>query len=152
MHQLADAGNTRKGGGTTNREMFSGISSACRRCGLKMAAPGEVRLKEIKKYIDSGIPIFWSMYSGTDYEVLRSRNSYLRQRASSPQEWAKKNKKLSVKRDGGGHMCLIIGYNESTQEIAVSNSWGMGEVKPSWVPLHIALKVSQGKTVVLMPR
>ena len=152
MHQLADAGNTRQGGGTSSREMFKGISSACRRSGLKMNSPGEVRLKMIKKYIDKGIPLFWSMYSNAEYEKLRSRNRYLRERAASPQEWAEKNKKLTVPRDGDGHMCLIIGYNELSREIAVSNSWGGAEVHPSWVPLHIAVKVSQGSTVVLMPR
>ena len=152
MHQLADAGNTRQGGGTSSREMFKGISSACRRSGLKMNSPGEVRLKMIKKYIDKGIPLFWSMYSNAEYEKLRSRNRYLRERAASPQEWAEKNKKLTVSRDGDGHMCLIIGYNELSREIAVSNSWGGAEVHPSWVPLHIAVKVSQGSTVVLMPR
>ena len=83
MHQLADAGNTRQGGGTTTREMFGGISSACRRSGLKMASPGEVRLKVIKKYIDEGIPVFWCMYSNSDYEELRTRSRHLRKNASS---------------------------------------------------------------------
>ena len=152
MHQLADAGNTRQGGGTTTREMFGGISSACRRSGLKMASPGEVRLKVIKKYIDEGIPVFWCMYSNSDYEELRTRSRHLRKNASSPKAWAEKCKKIIVPREGNPHMCLIIGYNELSQEIAVSNSWGMGEIKPSWVPMHIAQRVSQGKTVVLMPR
>ena len=152
MHQLADAGNTNRGGGTSSRAMFSGISSACRKSGLKMASTGEVRMKMVKKYIDRGVPIFWCMFSNPEYEELRARSKQLRQQAESPQAWAKKNKKIKISSGGNGHMCLIIGYNELTEEIAVSNSWGDHEISPSWVPLRVAVRVSQGSTVVLMPR
>ena len=152
MHQLADAGNTNRGGGTSSRAMFRGISSACRKSGLKMASNGDVRMKMVKKYIDRGIPIFWSMFSNPEYEALRMKSKQLRPQAESPQAWAKKNKKIKISRGGNGHMCLIIGYNELTEEVAVSNSWGDHEIPPSWIPLQVAVRVSQGSTVVLMPR
>ena len=49
-------------------------------------------------------------------------------------------------------MCLIVGYNEETMEIAVSNSWGDKELTPAWIKLKSALRVSQGMSLVLMPK
>lgn len=152
MHQLADAGNTNRGGGTNSRAMFNGISSACRKSGLKMASSGDVRMKMVKKYISKGIPIFWSMFSNQEYEKLRDRSRRLRPQADSVKEWIKRNNALKVPKGGNGHMCLIIGYNEQTEEIAVSNSWGDHEIEPSWIPLRVAVRVSQGSTMVLMPK
>ena len=41
------------------------------------------------------------------------------------------------------HACLIIGYNEDTGEIAVSDSWG-AEYEERWVSAEHAQQVSQG--------
>ena len=49
-----------------------------------------------------------------------------------------------IPKDGGSHMCLIVGYNEETEEIAVSNSWGDNDMQPAWVPLRLAKRVSYG--------
>ncbi len=58
-------------------------------------------LKEIRDYIDDGLPLLWSLELGRFPEVPQL----------SPQT-------------SGGHMRLIVGYNDKTQEIIFSDSWG----------------------------
>ena len=57
--------------------------------------------RKIKEYVDEGIPMCWTLYLGMFPEK------------GLPQSW-------------GGHMRLIIGYNEKTKEILYSDSWGSG--------------------------
>lgn len=56
----------------------------------------------IKQNVDAGVPMFWGVILGLYPES-----------GSTPQS-------------RGGHMRLIIGYNESTKEILFSDSWGIG--------------------------
>lgn len=58
-------------------------------------------LKAIDSYVDKGIPLLWSLQLGLFPEVPQL----------SPQT-------------SGGHMRMIIGYNEKTQEIIFTDSWG----------------------------
>lgn len=55
----------------------------------------------VRSHIDDGIPILWSVILG----ILPEKNA--------PQ-------------GRGGHMRLIIGYNQKTGEILYSDTWGMG--------------------------
>ncbi len=59
--------------------------------------------KLIHKYIDEGIPLLWSLGLG----------KYEEEPAISPQA-------------SGGHMRMIIGYNDKTNRIIFSDSWGAG--------------------------
>jgi hypothetical protein len=43
-----------------------------------------------------------------------------------------------------GHMRLIIGYNATTQEIAVSDSWGPAAAE-RWLYVPTAVRISQGR-------
>jgi hypothetical protein len=58
-------------------------------------------LKAIHDYIDDGLPLLWSLELGRFPEVPQL----------SPQT-------------SGGHMRLIVGYNDKTEEIIFSDSWG----------------------------
>lgn len=60
--------------------------------------------RDVKANIDKGIPLLWSVQLGMIKE------------GDLPQS-------------GGGHMRLIIGYNEKTEEIIYSDSWGAGHEK-----------------------
>ena len=42
------------------------------------------------------------------------------------------------------HVCMIIGYNEATQELAVSDSWGANYAM-RWVHLDEAAAVGNGR-------
>jgi hypothetical protein len=57
--------------------------------------------RKIKEYIDQGIPLAWTLYLGMFKE------------GDLPQSY-------------GGHMRLIIGYNEEKEEVIYSDSWGEG--------------------------
>ena len=45
-------------------------------------------------------------------------------------------------------MCMIIGYNEMTGEIAVSDSWGP-RFAERWMTEEEALAVSQGRLMAI---
>ena len=57
--------------------------------------------KLVRGYIDIGVPLMWSVHLGLFKE------------GDLPQS-------------GGGHMRLIIGYNDTTNEVLFSDSWGAG--------------------------
>jgi len=56
---------------------------------------------QLKKYINEGIPVGWCLQLGMFPEP-------------------------GLPQAGGGHMRLIIGYNDKTKEIIYSDSWGKG--------------------------
>ncbi|MEM0898217.1 MAG: C39 family peptidase [Verrucomicrobiota bacterium] len=56
---------------------------------------------EIREHVDQGIPLLWSLMLG----VIPEKN---------------------IPQLAGGHLRLIIGYNEETDEIIFSDSWGAG--------------------------
>jgi len=77
-------------------------------------------LKEIRSYVDKGLPLLWALELGR----------YPEKPQLSPQT-------------AGGHMRMIIGYNEQTGEIAFSDSWGaVGEER--WMTQEEAQAISQG--------
>jgi hypothetical protein len=47
-----------------------------------------------------------------------------------------------------GHMCLIIGYNAATAELAISDSWGP-EFAERWLTIEEARHLDQGKFYVI---
>lgn len=68
---------------------------------MKEAASFGKFQREIARSIDEGIPLLWTVLLGFVPEK------------EIPQAW-------------GGHMRLIIGYDNATKEIIYSDSWGMG--------------------------
>jgi len=61
-------------------------------------------VNKIEEYIDQGLPVGWCLQLGMFKE------------GKLPQMF-------------GGHMRLIIGYNEKTKEIIYTDSWGAGHAK-----------------------
>lgn len=59
--------------------------------------------KDVRKYIDDGLPLLWSLQLGR----------YPEKPNLNPQT-------------AGGHMRMIIGYNDKTEELLFSDSWGAG--------------------------
>lgn len=82
-------------------------------------------MKDIKKQIDAGIPIVWAVMLGLFPEP-------------------------GLPQSAGGHMRLIIGYNEEKQVIFYSDSWGGGHELKS-MPLAQACAISMA-LYVLRPR
>ena len=153
MHKLAEAAGSSAKGGTTVPELLKAVRPLRRRTGLQYSESADLRLAWIAKYVDDGIPVFWCMHATADYDRMRRENTQLRARYSDPREWRKflRRRKGPREHTGNDHICLIIGYNKLTDEIAVSNSWGEKENRPSWVPLKAAQRVGQGVQFVLHP-
>ncbi|MDB6076749.1 MAG: hypothetical protein JWO82_496 [Akkermansiaceae bacterium] len=74
---------------------------------MKAAQPGFAQFtRKIKEYVDQGIPLFWTLQLGMFKEE------------GLPQTY-------------GGHMSLIIGYDEKDGTINYTDSWGEGHERKS---------------------
>ena len=151
MHHLADIGNSSSEDGTDTGQMLKDITRIRRRAGLKMEQNKSLSIKTVARYIDKGYPLFWIMYSTPGLNEVYSFSRKNRSQAKTPDEWKRMLKKISIPADNEGpHMCLIIGYNRETNEIAVSNSWGDDHIAPLWIPMKAASKVSR-EVLVFIP-
>lgn len=81
-------------------------------------------LKEVRSYIDKGLPLLWSLELGRFPEKPQL----------NPQT-------------AGGHMRMIIGYNDETEEIIFSDSWGAGH-EAKRIKMPHAYKASHGLFVL----
>ncbi len=63
---------------------------------------------EIKRSIDAGIPLLWTVTVGIYKEPVR------------------------ISQSRGGHMRMIIGYNTAKKEVIFSDTWGAGHEKKHW--------------------
>ncbi|MDB6080560.1 MAG: hypothetical protein JWO82_4307, partial [Akkermansiaceae bacterium] len=52
--------------------------------------------------------------------------------------------------DEAYHICMIVGYNEATNELAVSDSWG-ASYERRWVPCTVANWASSGGLFMILP-
>jgi len=150
MYLLATAA-TKPGGGT-----YTGLlADSCKRIVRSKARrikdlklEKDLKIRKIKPFIDKGVPILWQMRSLETYNKIA--NTRTRQRANIQdfdqwaQEIAAEAEELapSLKNNNDNHhICMIIGYNEKTNELAVSDSWGP-RYELRWVHLEIAQAVT----------
>jgi len=123
QHELAEVMGTTASGGTSLAEMYAALSKLDSRYGARFRAVKANRpftrmtvkdferfqkpdlMKVVKEYIDEGKPLLWALDLG---------------RAPADP---------GLPQQGGGHMRLIIGYNEKNQEIIFTDSWGAGHEK-----------------------
>jgi hypothetical protein len=103
----------------------------------------------IKPYIDRGQPVLWSVYGDGKFKSLLKERATERDSVVDWTDW--KNNGLSQARAsaqtlpsrGKAHTCLIIGYNENTGEIAISNAWG-SSYNVGWLTQQEAHYINQG--------
>jgi hypothetical protein len=148
MYVLAMAGGTKLGGGTVVNELLAAVGRDIRRKGRSFDQwTGEIKLKELAKYLDKGVPVMWGLYSSDTWN--ETANTRTKQRAATT-DWTawtgqmaeiSANAKLDKDRESA-HVVLIIGYNPKTNEIAFSDSWGE-RYKERWMTLAEAECVSQ---------
>lgn len=150
QHKLADEASSDSKNGTYVLTLKKALKPVRKKYDLKQSGSYKIDMKFISRYIDMGVPIFWWMYPSGKYERLRHGNTILRQRTASPEAWKKilSHQKKIKRGTGDTHICLIIGYNETTGEIAVSNSWGAHENVPSWLPIDAAEAVNIDSFVI----
>lgn len=91
-------------------------------------------------------PVMWSFLSTPGFQLEASINTAERQ-----------GKETQLKRNAsgqsedtisGGHIFLIVGYNEKTGEIAISDSWGP-KFSERWVPEAAMADLSYGTMYVI---
>ena len=137
-HQLAKAGGTGIGGGTYTDEMVAGVKKLASRNRLRVdSLSGRFSMRQITSHIDKGLPLMWSMCCVGAFKTPTKGAD--RMGDMSPEEW--KNSLRDRRREAKKledvnydyHMCMIIGYNERTKEVATSDSWGASHAE-KWYP------------------
>jgi len=146
---LANAAQTKKGGGTSSGEILAATTALAnqnRRSVKKIC--NQITIPTVSAYINSGLPLMWRMYSIGPFELCDRRAD--RMGGQSPEEWkaalkpyrkAAKGLKLDPEQR---HMCMIIGYNALTGEIATSDSWGL-EHAEKWYTVEEVQAVTGGE-------
>lgn len=157
MNLLAMAGSTGAGGGTSMAKIATAAYGLVREAGGKITSDiAGARISDIQPYIDKGEPVLWALYSSDEL------NDRLGQRMSqrlnvtdskSADDWNHRvlpslrvAARTLPKQDA--HVCLIIGYNRSTREIAISDSWGP-HFAERWITEEEAQAVNQGDSTVI---
>lgn len=149
MYILANAGETGFGGGTSVNQLLEGVGRHIRNKGRSFDTwQGELKMRDIARQIDKGVPIMWTLYSTDDFN--KTANNRTKERANVT-DWAAWKTKVTgeaaasaLRKDRtSGHVVLIIGYNKDTNEIAFSDSWGE-RYKERWITMQEAELVSQG--------
>lgn len=149
MYLLAMAGQTQIGGGTQVSDLIDSLEGYLGSQGRSMdEMKEEIELRTIQKYIDQGLPLMWAMHSSDDYNAFVNRRSQARRKVKDWEQWSRQSDldRREVELSPGffnGHVCMIVGYNRETGEIAVSDSWGPSYTE-RWVTPEQAQQVSQG--------
>ena len=156
MYLLAMVGKSSAGGGTVVEILLENVKSSVYRKGRRVKEDDikSLKIRDVKRYIDTGIPLMWRLHSVDEYNNLTDENTAGRASGGAAFREAMHAKAAKLedkdKPEENGHICMIIGYNEQTEELAVSDSWGK-EFELRWVPLEVADWASGGKLFMILP-
>lgn len=158
MYLLAMVGQSKAGGGTSVELLLDKVRSQVYTKGRRTRDDRikKILIRDFKRYIDEGIPIIWTMCSMPEYNQIANQNTAARASATDLKEHAVSMEKAVAeivakpKPDERHHLCMIIGYNETTGEIAVSDSWGP-QFEKRWVPLPVINWVHQDGVFMILP-
>jgi len=150
MYELATAA-TKVGGGTNTYLLADNckriVRSKARRI-KDLELNKDLEIRKIKKFIDKGVPVLWQMRSIAPYNKLVNKRTSERKKIQNFTTWSEtiqKEADQNVSQFRGEntnyHICMIIGYNEATKELAVSDSWG-ARYELRWVHIDLAKAVT----------
>lgn len=155
MYVLAMAGQSNAGGGTSIAAIAQGARESIIRSGRKIdSSAAKLDPTAVARFIDRGLPIMWALFSTEAFNAAADSRLQARREMSDPAEWKKQlaePRKAARKWSKGrnsGHVCMIIGYNKTTGEIAISDSWGP-RFAERWITPEEAEAVSQGAFQVI---
>jgi len=156
LYVLALMGKTGPGGGTTIASMENSVRSLAAAYGRAISSVSpSLDLPKLQAYFEKGIPLIWAMY--TDPEVDRDLTARMKLRPSTDaaawRESLKAKRKAARnlrKNPDNAHVCLLVGCNRETQELATSDSWGP-EFAERWITLEEARALSQGDLGAIVP-
>lgn len=148
---------TAPGGGTNTGALAAEakriISSKARRI-KDLNLGNDLSARHVSRYIDKGVPILWQMASMPEYNKTANELTKKRKDVSDMAAWAQTVASESERVAPGlsptsnFHICMIIGYNETTGELAVSDSWGPSYAL-RWVPVDVAKAVTMAGGFVI---
>ena len=156
MYLLAMAGSTGLGGGTHTPTLVQSVQKEVWAAGRTFKPlKGHPTFKELKRFIDSGIPILWGLHSTESFNELANDRT-TRRRKSEIDTWKKEisNASREIRNlpkphlSEARHICIIHGYNKETEEIAFTDSWGE-YYKERWVGADEASHYSQNNCWVI---
>ncbi|RYD28093.1 MAG: hypothetical protein EOP87_20175 [Verrucomicrobiaceae bacterium] len=158
MYLLAMVGQTSAGGGTSVGLLLENVKHQVLSKGrrIKEEQLKDLRIRDFKRYIDEGIPVMWTMCSMEQYNKIADKTTAERAKVT---DWGTYATTLAAeysplaeteKPASNYHICMITGYNEKTQEIAVSDSWG-ARFELRWVPIAAANWASSGGIFMILP-
>ena len=150
MYLLATAA-TKPGGGTRTNLLADSckriVRSKARRI-KDLDLEKDLKIRRIQKYIDKGVPILWQMRSLSQYNKIANARTKQRTEVTDFSKWAteidQEAQEMSPHMENNQsnhHICMIIGYNEKTHELAVSDSWG-ARYALRWIHIDIAKAVT----------
>jgi hypothetical protein len=148
MYVLAMAGNTKFGGGTNVSTLLEGVGRDIKRKGRTFDSwNGEMKIKDLARHIDKGVPVIWGLYSTKEFNSTANKRSADRKTVTDWAAWKAKVTSEAAsnslpKDEETGHVVIIMGYNKDTGEIAFSDSWGE-KYKERWITVAEAEKISQ---------
>jgi len=153
MYLLAMVGESSAGGGTSVDRLLSNIGTDIKRKGRSFdITDGELKMRDIKKSIDGGIPIIWALFSTDEFNKVANERTSSRKTDA----WESYTEKVNAAAaapgltpdDSTSHVVIIMGYNESTNELAFSDSWGEKYLE-RWITLPEAEQVSQNRFYII---
>jgi len=157
MNVLAMAGETQVGGGTSMGKIADAAFELVREAGGRITSGiGSVRINDISPYIDKGEPVLWALDSSDELNERLGARMTSREGVSdtnAAKAWCEKvlpSIRASARTlpRNGAHVCLIIGYNHLTRELAISDSWGP-EFSERWLTEEEAQAVNLGDGTVI---
>lgn len=156
LYLLACLGKTGLGGGTYISSMENSIRSLAAGYGRSITSVSpSLELPKLESYFERGIPLTWALF--VDQEIDRDLTRRGKERtAADPADWAKtlEQKRKAArnirKNPQNGHVCLLIGCNRKTGELATSDSWGP-EFAERWITVEEARALSQGDLGAIVP-
>lgn len=149
MNILAMAGKTAAGGGTSIQQIQSATYNVIADAGGGISQRNfSGNIQEIKQFIDAGKPLIFAHYSTEEFNKRVNERMRRRITVTNWDDWTTKflpsmKKGPPLKPDRlYGHVCLIIGYNEKSREIAITDSWGPAATE-RWMTEEEARQVMQ---------
>jgi hypothetical protein len=153
MDQLAHAANTDYQKGTRGTDAMNATYNDLLNAGARISPNVSINIGDIKPHIDRGQPVIWGMIVTPELMKRVNARREARKQMKDPDAWSTKLagdrantfKLAQTSGDsptGGYHCALIIGYNQKTREVAMSNSFGE-KYAVDWIPIEEAIHASQ---------
>lgn len=155
MYLLAMAARTDPGGGTRVADVLAAVGQTARRHGRRVVSlPGSPQAAGVREWIEAGLPVLWAIKTSPAVDDLINGRTRERAQVADWSAWeeslkpARRAARRLARAGETGHVCLITGYNATTGEIALSDSWGPGYAE-RWITQEEAAAISQGSMAVV---